>query len=91
MESRNVVLSVRRLQGLLDHITSAPPAAAAALGSVDETIALSIPPRGVDLPADVVAALESRCAAVEARLEAFAEHNLYSDVAIVPKAVRFAL
>jgi len=91
MEPRNVVLSVRRLQGLLDHITSATPAAAAALGSVDETIALSIPPRGVDLPADVVAALEARCAAVEARLEAFAEHDLYSDVAIVPKAVRFAL
>ena len=34
---------------------------------------------------------EARCAAVEARLSAFVEHDLYADIAIATKAVRFAI
>ena len=83
-------LPVRRLQGLLDHMLGAAPAAAA-LGSLDETIALAIPPRGVELPGEMVKAMEARCAAVEARLSAFVEHDLYADIAIATKAVRFAI
>ena len=82
--------TVRRLQHFLDAISS-QPASAAALGSVDDTIALAIPPRGVELEAGVLSALEARVGDVEARLEAFAEHDLYADVAIFAKAIRFAI
>ena len=82
-------LSLRRLQGLLDHILTATPTAA--LGSLEDTIALSIPPPGEPLPAEVAAELSARCAAVEGRLQAFLVHDLFPDIAIVPKAIRFAL
>lgn len=92
MASHFVDLPVRRIQGLLDHMLGAAPAAAAApLGSLDETIALAIPPRGVELPVEVLKAMEARCAAAEARLSAFVEHDLYADIAIATKAVRFAI
>lgn len=86
-------LRVRRLAGLLDHLmTQSPSTCAAGANTVlDDTIALSIPPRGVDLSEEVQAALRARCAAVEARLEAFQEHDLHADIAIVPKAVKLAL
>eukprot|EP01043_Picozoa_sp_COSAG02_P021950 COSAG02_NODE_1126_length_14431_cov_37.854452_24_plen_373_part_00 len=87
-----------RLAGLLDHLslTHSPSVSCSAAGAVttellDETIALSIPPRGVDLAEDEQAVLRARCAAVEARLKAFQEHDLHADIAIVPKAIKLAL
>ena len=45
----------------------------------------------MELPGEMVKAMEARCAAVEARLSAFVEHDLYADIAIATKAVRFAI